>query len=461
MLILTDDVSISESSRKFGRLPFEINRVKFEWNESFEPSLLMGKRDYNMDKLNKREFIKTTAMIGAAVVVPAASLAAAEDVVAPATIPPATDLVDKHFASTTGRHFGSQVIHHGEQDGYQVTPISQDKAAPGYQRPGNLRNPTVAALLRKVMEMEGTEAAIGGPCGMGIISQTYMALLKPGDRVVAHRCNYDWVMTLFRDYLPGWGIEIEFVDLTDPENLVKSLKAKPAKFVHWEPYVNPTMEVLDTPSLIKIAKEAGAMVIVDNTWLTPYLLQPFRIGADLVIHSVTKYMGGHGNAMGGVISGREALVEKIQGAQNWFGGLMRPMDAFLVTQGVKTLPLRMRQHCRSAQIVAEFLQSHPAVAQVRYGGLPAWNRHAESSSLKGFGGMLGVEWKKDVVHRDLGKHVKLILNATSLGDPVTRITPRKEEKLRGIPPRFTRVSIGLEEPEDLIADFKQAIVRCG
>jgi methionine-gamma-lyase len=420
----------------------------------------MGKREYNMDKINKREFIKSTAMIGAAAVVPAASLSAAEDVDAPATIPPATDLVDKHFASTTGRHFGSQVIHHGEQDGYQVTPISQDKAAPGYQRPGNLGNPTVAALLRKVMEMEGTDAAIGGPCGMGIISQTYMALLTPGDRVVAHRCNYDWVMTLFRDYLPGWGIEIEFLDLTDPENLVKSLKAKPAKFVHWEPYVNPTMEVLDTPSLIKIAKAAGAMVIVDNTWLTPYLLQPFRIGADLVIHSVTKYMGGHGNAMGGVISGREALVEKIQGAQNWLGGLMRPMDAFLVTQGVKTLPLRMRQHCRSAQIVAEFLQTHPAVAQVRYGGLPTWNRHAESSSLKGFGGMLGVEWKTDAVHRDLGKHVELILNATSLGDPVTRITARKEEKLRGIPPRFTRVSIGLEEPEDLITDFNQAIEKC-
>jgi len=139
---------------------------------------------------------------------------------------------------------------------------------------------------------------------------------------------------------------------------------------------------------------------------------------------------------------------------------LRPMDAFLVTQGVKTLPLRMRQHCRSAQMIAEFLQSHPAVAQVRYGGLPAWNRHVGSSSLKGFGGMLGVEWKKDDVHRDLGKHVKLILNATSLGDPVTRITPRKEEKPRGIPPRFTRVSIGLEEPEDLIADFKQAIARC-
>ncbi|NQU10823.1 PLP-dependent transferase, partial [bacterium] len=155
----------------------------------------------------------------------AAASFAAEDATDPATDPPAADLVDEHFASDSGWHFGSQAIHHGEQSGYQVTPISQDKAAPGYQRPGNLRNPTVAALLRKVMEMEGTEAAVGGPCGMGIISQTYMALLKPGDRLVAHRCNYDWVMTLFRNYLPSWGVEVEFVDLTDPDNLAKSLRA--------------------------------------------------------------------------------------------------------------------------------------------------------------------------------------------------------------------------------------------
>ncbi len=415
-----------------------------------------------MNKLNKRNFLKMTTMLGAGVGVTVPTIAAATgDAPTPATFQPLPDLLDANFASTSGRNFGSQVIHHGEQKGYQVTPISQDKAAPGYQRPGNLSNPTVAALLRKVMEMEGTEAAAGAPCGMSIISQTYMALLRQGDRVVAHQCNYDWVMTLFRDYLPSWGIEVEFVDMNDPENLAKSLRAKPAKIVHWEPYVNPTMEVLNTPALIRIAKQAGATVIVDNTWLTPYLLQPFRVDADLVIHSITKYMGGHGNAMGGVASGKKALADRIVKAQNWFGGLLRPMDAFLVTQGVKTLPLRMRQHSRSAQMVAEFLQSHPAVARVRYGGLPAWNQHAESGALKGFGGMLGIEWKKDAVHTNLGRHVKLIINQTSLGDPVTRIMARKEEPDRGIPARYTRVSIGLEEPEDLISDFKQAIEKCG
>lgn len=408
-----------------------------------------------MDHLNKREFLKFTSLLGAGAAVPVAATAAT-----PAGDPTMDELLDANFTSASGRQFGSQVIHHGEQAGFQVTPISQDKAAPGYQRPGNLNNPTVTPLLRKIMEMEGSEAAAGGPCGMGIIAQTYMALLKPGDRVVAHRCNYHWVMTLFRDYLPEWGVEVEFVDLNEPAKLAKSLQAKPAKFVHFEPYVNPTMEVLDAPALINIAKEAGATVVVDNTWLTPFLLQAFRLGADLVIHSVTKYIGGHGNAMGGVVSGRKELVGRISHAQNWLGGLLRPMDAFLVTQGVKTLPLRMRQHCRSAGIVAGFLQSHPAVARVRYGGLPAWNPRAESGTPKGFGGMLGIEWKSDAVHQGLGRQVKLMVNQTSLGDPVTRVMQLKEDKAIGVPARYTRVSIGLEEPEDVIADFEQAIAKC-
>ena len=409
-----------------------------------------------MDELNKREFLKATTLLGAGAI---PATLTAEIASAQTPVGSDTNLADDAFRSDSGWHIGSQAIHHGEQKGYQVTPISQDKCAPGYQRPGNLRNPTVAPLLRKVMELDGTEAAVGGPCGMSIISQTYMALLRPGDRVVAHRCNYDWVMTLFRNYLPSWGVEVELVDFKDPENLAQSLRSKPAKIVHWEPYVNPTMEVLDTAALIRIAKNAGATVVVDNTWLTPYLLQPSRIGADLVIHSVTKYMGGHGNAMGGVISGRKELINRIEKAQNWLGGLMRPMDAFLVTQGVKTLPLRMRQHCQNAQRVAEFLRSHTAVSRVRYGGLPSWNK--VENSPKGFGGMLGIEWKTDSLHRNVGKHTSLILDATSLGDPVTRITARNEEKDRGIPARYSRVSIGLEEAEDLIADFKQAIEKCG
>jgi len=416
------------------------------------------------DGLSRREILVGlgTAAAGLPMAQMATAAAHAPPVNSTETAESGVDFVDDHFVSDSGRHFASQVIHCGEMSGFNVTPISQDKASPCYQRPGNMSNPTAASLLQKMREIEGTERAIGAPCGMGIISQTYLALLKPGDRVLTHRCNYDWVMTLFRQYLPSWGVEVEFLDLANPDHLAAALKAKPAKIVHWEPYVNPTMEVLDTPALIRIAKQAGAIVVVDNTWLTPYLFQPARLGADLVIHSVTKYVGGHGNAMGGVVSGRKDLVGKIENAQNWLGGLLRPMDAFLVTQGIKTLPMRMRQHCQSAQQVAEFLESHSAVARVRYGGLPAWNGHkAGSRFLKGFGGMLGVEWKSDSVHQELGRHVRLIVEQTSLGDPVTRISKRGEEKDRGIPSRYTRVSIGLEEPEDIIADLRQAIAKCG
>ncbi len=409
-----------------------------------------------MDDLSRRDLMKATALMGATAAVTPGAVAAVKD----GEVENDLSMLDENFESESGNHFGSQVIHHGEQKGYQVTPISQDKASPGYQRPGNLGNPTVSALLRKMMEMEGTEEAAGGPCGMGIISQTYMALLKPGDRIVAHRCNYDWVMTTFRDYLPSWGVEVELVDMTDPDNLLKSLTNKPAQYVHFEPYVNPNMDVLDTPSLIEIAKKTGAKVVIDNTWLSPYLLQPARMGADLVIHSVTKYVGGHGNAMGGVVSGSSDLVRIIVNAQNWLGGLMRPMDAFLITQGVKTLPMRMKQHSQSAQLVAEFLDSHPLVERVRYGSLASWNPYLKTGSVKGYGGMLGVEWKTDKLHKNVGRKMKMILNATSLGDPVSRITPREEEKDRGIPKRFSRVSIGLEEPDDIIDDFKQAIEKC-
>lgn len=151
--------------------------------------------------ITRRNMLRGLGVMAAATPLGAA---AAEGVPVAAPAPGTTDLLDEHFTSASGQHFGSQIIHAGEQKGYQVTPISQDKASPCYQRPGNMKNPTVAALLGKVMAMEGTQKAIGGPCGMGIISQTYLALLKPGDRVVAHRCNYDWVMTFFREYLPTW-----------------------------------------------------------------------------------------------------------------------------------------------------------------------------------------------------------------------------------------------------------------
>ncbi|MFZ9823022.1 MAG: PLP-dependent transferase, partial [Gemmataceae bacterium] len=230
--------------------------------------LEMGQSGGETHDLHRREFFHGVVLAGGV----GANYAFAGKAEGPASSISKVN-ADPAYRSNTGRDFTTQAIHHGESAGYQVTPISQDKAAPGYQRPGNLGNPTVASLLRKVMELEGAPSAVGAPCGMSAIAQTYQALLLPGDRVITHRCNYDWVMTLFRNHLPSWGVKVDFVDLSKPDNLVAALKDRPAKVVHWEPYVNPTMEVLDSQSLARIARDAGAITVVDNTWLSPYLFQ--------------------------------------------------------------------------------------------------------------------------------------------------------------------------------------------
>jgi len=271
------------------------------------------------------------------------------------------------FESPFGHDVTTDAIHAGEEPGFSVTSIYQAKNIHGYyQRPPN-HNPTLEALEGKVRAMEGGEAAVSSACGMATISQIVATFLASGDRVVIHRCNYDWVMTLFGDYLPKWGIEVDWVNMNDPDLVRQAVRAKRTKMVWFEPYVNPTMEVLDAPAIIRIAKEVGAMTVIDNTWLSPYLYQPLREGADLVLHSATKYIGGHGSAMGGIVTGSEALIGKVRQTMGPFGGLMRPFDAFLITQGLKTLPLRMERHCASAQKMAEFLGGKPAPQGIHEG----------------------------------------------------------------------------------------------
>jgi len=408
--------------------------------------------------LNKRQFLQATLALGAAAA--SAAPAPAADASPPADGPamePAPDLLDPAFDSVDDRGFTSDAIHLGEAPGFSVTPIEQAKnVRGGYQRPGN--NATLAAWETKIRSLEGAEAAASGPCGMSIITQTLLTFLSAGDRLIVHRCVYDNVMELLRKHLARLGIEVVFVDMADPANLAEALAAKKTAVVHFEPYVNPTCEVLDAPALIREAKAAGALCIVDNTWLSPYLFQPLRRGADLVIHSATKYLGGHGSAMGGVVCGSKAHVDRIRTTMNAMGGILRPFDAFLLTQGVKTLAMRMRQHTASGLEVARFLESHPKVARVRYGGLPSWKGQAVAAGyLRGCGGMLGVEWKDDATHAAFGGRLKLCKPWVSLGDVVTLVSKRNPEADRGIPERYTRISVGLEDTADIIADFEQAL----
>ncbi|MCE9545131.1 MAG: PLP-dependent transferase, partial [Planctomycetia bacterium] len=351
--------------------------------------------------VSRRKFLEKG--LAAAAAASAAAVSGADAAMADTPSTPASDaakpsdsaaLFDPKFTSPAGHALATDAIHAGEETGFSVTPIYQGKNYKGrYQRPSF--NPTIWALEAKLKALEGGTETATAPCGMAIIAQTYLALAKSGDRIVAHRCNYDGVMDLLRDRLPRFGIEVDLIDMNDPQRLRDALKKKKTRFVHFEPYVNPTMEVLPALELIQIAAEHGAKSVVDNTWLTPVLFQPLRHGADLVIHSATKYIGGHGSAMGGVVCGRDSnLVKEIRRASIPFGALLRPFDAFLLDQGFKTLPLRVERHTASATIIAKWLAEHPKVARVRYGGLKSWADQQHSPAYtRGYAGMIGIEWK--------------------------------------------------------------------
>jgi methionine-gamma-lyase len=403
----------------------------------------------------RRNWIKGMA---AAALSPAALAQCSEP--EPSTLNSDLPLMAKGFESPEGRSIFSDLIHTGEEPGFSVTPIYNSKLVRGaYQRPPE-GNPTLEAFEAKIRLLEGSEAAVSMTCGVAAITQALLAFLRSGDRIVSHRCVYVWITTLFNEYFPQWGIEVKWVDMTDLDQVKQALKEKKTKIVYFEPYPNPSMDLLDAPALIGLAKDAGAMTWVDNTWLTPYLFRPLQHGADLVLHSATKYICGHGSAMGGVVAGSKSRIDKIRRAIGSFGGMMRPFDAFLITQGLKTLPIRMERHCASALKVAKYLEKHPAVERVRYGGLKSYYRRQVCAAyLKGCGGMLGVEWKSDQVHRNFNKGLKMCKNWTSLGDAVTLVQTQGEERQRGVPPRYTRISIGLEDPNDIIADFTQAITK--
>ena len=401
--------------------------------------------------VSRRHFLKNSPGITLAGAAGASAQAGTE---APAKNP----RLDKAHKPATGRDFSTESIHMGEEDGFSVTSIYQAKNVRGKYQRIQRDNPTIEALEAKVRALEGAEASATGGTGMAAISTTVMGLCSAGDRIIAHRTCYATTTNLFREFLPRWNIKVDWVDMNDLDRLRDALKASKTRMVWWESYVNPTMETLDGPAIIKLAKENGALAITDNTFLSPYLFQPLRYGADLSVHSATKYLSGHGNAMGGIVTGPKILVDKVQSCFGALGGQMRPFDAFMITQGIKTLSMRMERHCTVSQRVAEHLEKHPAVARVRYGGLPSWtNGKAGTKFVKAWGGMMAVEWKSDAVYANFTKKTKMIKPWASLGDVVTLAINQSEDPARAIPPRFTRISIGLEDADDIIADFEQAI----
>jgi cystathionine gamma-synthase len=333
---------------------------------------------------------------------------------------------------------------------------------------GRNTNPTVQAFEEKVRVLEGAEAATSFATGMAAISNTLHTLLSPGDRVVSLKDTYGGTTKIFLEFLPRLHIQVTLCDTTDHEALEAEV-ARGCKILYLETPTNPTLKVVDVARLARAAHQAGALVIVDNTFATPINQNPLDLGADLVIHSATKFLGGHADAMGGVVCGSANLVKEIYHYREINGATLHPMAAYLLLRGMKTLHLRVRQQSESALQIARFLQSQPLIEAVYYPGLDTHPGHdIARHQMRAFGGVVSFALKGtfDTVRTFLPRlhyaHLAANLGAveTIAGPPRTtsHVECTPEERLAmGIPERLIRYSVGIEDTDDLISDLRQAL----
>ncbi len=336
---------------------------------------------------------------------------------------------------------------------------------------GRLGNPTTALLEARMAELEGGEAALATASGMGAITSAIWSLVGPGDEIVTDETLYGCTFAFFRHSLARFGVTVRHVDLTDPAVVEEAMRRRP-RLVYFETPANPNMRLIDIRHVAKCAHAAGALVMVDNTYCTPMLQRPLALGADLVVHSATKYLGGHGDLLAGILVGTRELVDqaRLVGLKDMTGAVISPFDAFLILRGLKTLELRMARHCASAMAVARLLEGRPEVAAIFYPGLENAPGHALASAqmVGGYGGMIAFELRggRDAALRFLDS-LRLIQRAVSLGDAeslaqhpasMTHSTYTAEELAKhGISEGLIRLSIGLETLADIEADIIQAI----
>ena len=333
-------------------------------------------------------------------------------------------------------------------------------------------NPTVDALEEKVRLLEGAEAATSFSSGMAAISNTLFTLLSPGDRVVSLKDTYGGTSKMFLEFLPRFAVDVTLCDTTDHEAIEAAVRGG-CQVLYLESPTNPTLKVIDLARLAKAGREAGATVVVDNTFATPINQNPLELGAHLVIHSATKCLGGHADALGGIVCGSRELVERIFHFREINGASLDPMAAYLLLRGMKTLHLRIRHQNDSALEIARFLEGHPFVERVFYPGLESHEIHGIAKrQMRGFGGVLSFTLKGgfDAVRASLPRlryaHLAANLGAvdTIAGPPATtshvECTAEEREAL-GIPESLVRYSVGIEDTEDLIADLEQALAHTG
>lgn len=383
--------------------------------------------------------------------------------------------------------FATQQIHAGKEKnsaGALVTPIYQtstfefDTVEQGGRRFAGqesgyiytrIGNPSLTQVELKLAVLEKGEAAVATAAGMGAISAAVWTLVEAGDEIVASDTLYGCTFSLFNHGLPRVGIKTTFVDFTNIEAVKKAITNK-TKIVYLETPCNPNLKVVDIKAVADAAHSINKdiQVIVDNTFASPYLTQPLTLGADIVVHSATKYINGHGDVIAGFVVGKKDYINKVLtfGIKDMTGCVMSPFNAFLIARGLKTLDIRMERHCDNAEKLAEFLENHPAVEKVYYPGLKSFEGHdIAAKQMKRFGGMLSFTLKvdKNKTAEALNK-LKVCTLAVSLGDAetlvehaasMTHATYNSEElKAAGIPESLIRVSCGLENAEDIVADFK-------
>lgn len=387
--------------------------------------------------------------------------------------------------------FDTKAIHGGhigdKQFGSLATPIYQtstfifDSAEQGGNRfageekgyiYSRLGNPTCSEVEEKLALLEGGEAAIAAGSGMGAISSALWTALKAGDHVVASDTLYGCTFALLNHGLTRFGIDVTFVNASNLDELKGALRPN-TKVVYLETPANPTLKINDIKKISDIAHENNkdCLVFVDNTFCTPYLQRPLELGADVVVHSATKYLNGHGDVIAGFAVGKQDFINQVRffGLKDMTGAVLSPFDAFLIIRGLKTLPIRMERHCKNAMEVAKFLEAHPAVDKVYFPGLESFEDYELAKKQMTFpGAMISFELKGGVEEgATVMNNVKLAALAVSLGDAETLIQhpasmthspyTAEERHAAGISDGLVRLSVGLENAEDIIADLKQAL----
>jgi cystathionine gamma-synthase len=339
--------------------------------------------------------------------------------------------------------------------------------APGHIY-GRNTNPTVHAFEEKLRALEGAEATTSAATGMAVISAALWTLLRPGKRVVSVKDTYGGTSKIFTEFLPQYGIDVQLCDTTDTDAIEQQVTAG-CDLLYLETPTNPTLKLVDLRRLIAAGHAQGAVVVVDNTFATPINQNPLAFGADLVLHSATKFLGGHADALGGVIAGRADLIERIYHYREINGATLHPMAAYLLLRGMKTLQLRVERQQQSAQRIAEFLETREEVSVVNYPGLPSHPQHELArQQMRGFGGMLsfGLGGGLDAVARFFPR-LRLAHAAANLGSVETIVGPPattshvecspEERAALGIPEGLVRYSTGIEDVEDLLADLAGAL----